>query len=196
MLLKKEILQQIKAGKITLVFRKWQRPTVKAGGTLRTAVGVLAIDSLEPISEVEITETDAKQAGYKNKAKLLEALNKWDAGSIYRIELHYKGRDPRKVLQEDDDLSQEELTDIHQKLDGIDSRSHSEPWTYSVLMGIKEHPGLKAGDLCKKLDVTKGWLKRNVRKLKELGLTISLSPGYKLSPRGKVVVEYLRDTIK
>lgn len=44
MLLKNSILKRIKAGEITLAFRKWKRPTVKTGGTLRTSVGVLAID--------------------------------------------------------------------------------------------------------------------------------------------------------
>jgi len=43
MLIKHQILEQIAQGNISLVFRRWQRPPVRAGGQLRTAVGVLAI---------------------------------------------------------------------------------------------------------------------------------------------------------
>ena len=49
---------------------------------------------------------------------------------------------------------------------------------------IKENPELKAMDLSIKLDREKDWLKINVRKLKNLGLTISHEQGYTLSPRG------------
>lgn len=191
MLIKKDILRQIKAGDITLAFRKWKRPTVKTGGTLRTALGVLAIEEVEPVTRQQITETDAKRAGSGSKASLLTKLNSRDEGTIYRIKLHYKSRDPRKELREDDDLSIDELIRIAQKLEKIDQRSYSEPWTYTVLLGIRQHPGMRAGDLSVQLNVKKSWLKRNVRKLKEMGLTISLSPGYQLSPRGEVVVEYL-----
>lgn len=135
----------------------------------------------------------SKQAGYATKASLIDKLNRRDSGTIYRIKLHYKGRDPRKILQEDDDLTEKELAEVAQELEGLDRRSHSDAWTYSVLRGIDEHSEMKAADLAEKLNVKKGWLKRNVRKLKELGLTISLSPGYRLSPRGKVVLSFLKN---
>ena len=40
MLIKRATLDAIVAGKVTLAFRRWKRPTVRAGGRLRTAVGV------------------------------------------------------------------------------------------------------------------------------------------------------------
>ena len=43
MLIKKEILELIKSGDVTLVFRRWRKPTVKSRGTLRTAIGELFI---------------------------------------------------------------------------------------------------------------------------------------------------------
>ena len=42
MLLKRETLEGIASGEITLAFRRWKRPTVKAGGRLRTRIGELA----------------------------------------------------------------------------------------------------------------------------------------------------------
>ena len=45
MLFRLDELRRIGEGEITVAFRRWRRPTVKAGGTLRTKVGVLAIES-------------------------------------------------------------------------------------------------------------------------------------------------------
>lgn len=39
MLFKAVHLEGIKAGKITLAFRKWQKPSVKVGTLLHTAIG-------------------------------------------------------------------------------------------------------------------------------------------------------------
>ena len=43
MLLRMAALERIVRGEISLVFRRWRRPTVRTGGSLRTAVGVLRI---------------------------------------------------------------------------------------------------------------------------------------------------------
>ena len=43
MLFRQDVLRRIGEGEVTLAFRRWLRPTVRAGGTLRTRVGVLAI---------------------------------------------------------------------------------------------------------------------------------------------------------
>lgn len=50
-------------GSITVAFRRVRRPTVSAGGTLRTAVGVLAIDSVDPVAPADITDAEACRAG-------------------------------------------------------------------------------------------------------------------------------------
>ena len=43
---------------------------------------------------------------------------------------------------------------------------------------------MSAQELADRSGYEKEWLKLNVRKLKNLGLTESLHPGYRLSPRG------------
>lgn len=190
MLIKKDILNQIETGKISLVFRRWKRPTVKSGGTLRTAIGVLSIDDVSSISSDDITETEAHQAGFANRAELLDELNQRD-GTVYRIKLRYQGQDPRELLREKSDLTDNELAAIKKKLHQLDQRRSSGAWTEAVLQEIRKNPGLKAADLARLLGLEKEWLKRNVRKLKELGLTESLSPGYRISPRGKTVLGFL-----
>jgi hypothetical protein len=64
MLFKQPDLTRIRAGAITMAFRRWRRPTVAEGGTLRTSVGILAIDSVDRIRAEDITEADAEHAGY------------------------------------------------------------------------------------------------------------------------------------
>jgi DNA-binding IclR family transcriptional regulator len=54
-----------------------------------------------------------------------------------------------------------------------------------VLDLIAEHPGVRAPDLAATLGMETLPFKRDVRKLKELGLTESLEVGYRLSPRGR-----------
>ena len=63
------------------------------------------------------------------------------------------------------------------------------PWTRQVLRLIAERQGVRAPDLAASLDRETLSFKRDVRKLKELGLTHSLPVGYEISPRGRA---YLR----
>ena len=62
-------------------------------------------------------------------------------------------------------------------------------WTYAVLRAIAENPGLRAPDLAASFGRETAPFKRDVRKLKELGLTESLEIGYRISPRGQAVLD-------
>jgi hypothetical protein len=73
----------------------------------------------------------------------------------------------------------------------LDAAAASGPWTTKVLRAIAKHPMLPAVELAKKTGFEKAWLKINIRKLKNLGLTISHNPGYTLSPRGKAYLALL-----
>jgi hypothetical protein len=56
---------------------------------------------------------------------------------------------------------------------------------------IDERPGARAADLAVAVDRPPPAFKADVRKLKELGLTESLTVGYRLSPRGRAVLKRL-----
>ncbi len=56
---------------------------------------------------------------------------------------------------------------------------------------IRDRPAVRAGDLAPAMGQDTQPFKRDVRKLKELGLTESLEVGYRLSPRGRAVLERL-----
>ena len=183
MLLSADVRERIAAGEVSLAFRRWRRPTVKAGGTLRTPVGVLAIDTVESIEPEAITEADAVRAGHESREALLAALRA--EGALYRIAFRLAGPDPRAVLRERADLSQAEREELARRLARLDAASRHGPWTRAVLDLIAQRPATLAADLADELDREKPAFKRDVRKLKELGLTESLERGYRLSPRGR-----------
>lgn len=92
MLLKRDLLEDIQAGKVDLIFRRWNRPTVKAGGTLKTKVGLLAIRSITDISPDEVTDAEARRAGFADVAAFRRWLDTMKAGSLFqRIEVGYIG---------------------------------------------------------------------------------------------------------
>jgi hypothetical protein len=93
MLLKRTILDGIADGRISLVFRRWRRPTVKKGGTLNTAIGVLAIDDIALIDARAIADQDSIQAGYATLTALKAELSKRTEGDIYRIAVRRVGAD-------------------------------------------------------------------------------------------------------
>lgn len=188
MLFRKEFLAGIAAGDITLAFRRWRRPTVRAGGTLLTAVGQLPIASVEPVDEGRITAAEARRAGYASREALLKELRQRAEGVVYRIELGPLRDDPRIALREADSIAAGELATLRAQLDGLDARSADGPWTRRTLEVLAKHPGVRAGDLCDLVGQEKVRFKLNVRKLKGLGLTESLGTGYRLSPRGKALL--------
>ena len=65
------------------------------------------------------------------------------------------------------------------------------PWTVATLEMIRDHPEVAAADLAAALGRERLPFKADVRRLKELGLTESLRPGYRLSPRGVGFLEFL-----
>jgi len=192
MLIKEHHLQGMATGKITLAFRKWNRPTVKAGGTLLTKLGQLAIDAVDVVTAKSITDAEAIQSGFPSKASLLAELAKHPGEKLYRIRVRYAGEDPRIALRENADITGNETAVILKKLQGMDARSIYGAWTKKVLSHINRHPQMKAGDMAVDLNMDKEWLKVNIRKLKTLGLTESMHPGYRLSPRGETLLEVLK----
>jgi hypothetical protein len=183
-------LAGIEAGRVTVAFRRWRRPTVKAGGTLLTAIGQLAIDGVEPVDEAALTTHDALAAGFDDLSALRAALAVRSEGDVYRITLRHAGPDPRIALREDlpDD---DELLRLIDRLVRWDRASARGAWTRATLALIQERPGVRAADLAKVMGVETPPFKVDVRKLKGLGLTESLEVGYRLSRRGRAVLDRL-----
>ncbi len=194
MLLRRDELKAIYAGEVTVAFRRWVRPTVKAGGTLMTSFGVLGIDSVEVVDPEALTEADAAASGHPDLAALEEAVDYRTDRALYRVRLHYAGPDPRIALRNYADLAKGDLEYIQKRLDRYDAASRHGPWTHEVLELIAEKPEVRAPDLAAGRGMETQPFKADVRKLKALGLTESLKVGYRLSPRGKAYLEAVDTT--
>jgi hypothetical protein len=166
-------LRRIADGEVTLAFRRWERARVKPGSRLKTAVGVLEVTAVDVVEA--ISDEDARAAGFDTPEQVHAVMR--PRGAIYRIALHLAGPDPRIALRR-----QPPDAALLARLDRMG------PWTYEILRLIADNPEVRAGDLAERLGRERLDFKRDVRKLKELGLTESLNPGYRLSPRGEAVL--------
>ena len=188
MLFRREVLERIKANEVRLAFRRWRKPTVQAGGQLRTAVGVLQIESVDKVSESAISPREAALAGFDSLTDLLAELNRRPEGEIYRVALSWLGDDPRKTLRQSVPMTEEELAIAARELAKVDRGAG---WAVEILKAIARQPGTRAIELAEQFQMEKLPFKQRVRRLKELGLTGSLEVGYRLSARGMAVLEYV-----
>lgn len=188
MLIRPAELEKIREGEIDLAFRRWDRPRLLVGTRMRTMVGLVEVTSVDRVPESRITNKDARRAGVASKADLLKLMRAKEGSPIYRIGLHYAGEDPRIALRNDGILTEEDRAELTRRLDRFDAASPIGPWTQDALRIIERSPTVRAPDLAAELGLETVVFKRNVRKLKELGLTESLDVGYRLSPRGEALL--------
>lgn len=91
MLLKLELLEAIKAGKVDLVFRRWSRPSVKPGGTLKTKLGLMSIGAIDDMDPADVSEAEAQRAGFKDVADFRNWLDTMKPGHLFqRIEVRFR----------------------------------------------------------------------------------------------------------
>jgi hypothetical protein len=182
----KRFWEPIAAGEVTVAVRRWDQPRVVAGRRYRTAGTILEVDTVEIVDESAISDELVRLAGYGSKAELISELRYRPMGATFVIRFHVvPGPDPRMVLAETDQLEDEDIAQIDQRLDRLDRASSHGPWTRQVLEMIASNPGRRAPDLAAELGRETLPFKVDVRKLKNLGLTFSLKVGYELSPRGE-----------
>jgi hypothetical protein len=173
-------------GSITLTFRRWKRLQVVVGHRYRTAAGRIEVDEIDVIDPARITAADARRAGFTNADAVRRELRGDDDLPVYRIRFHAaQGPDERTVLAHDAVLDGDARAEIDRRLDRLDKASSHGAWTRAVLQTIAEQPGVRAPDLAQQFGRETQPFKLDVRKLKNLGLTISLRVGYELSPRGR-----------
>lgn len=182
------IAQAIRDGQVTAVFRRWDAPRVRSGGTQRTAAGVVRFGAVQQVSENDLTEKDAVGAGMTSLAQLLKANQRGPGSALYRIEVFFDRPDERVALR-DTVPTDAEITEIAAALDRMDKGRRSGPWTRQYLRLIADNPGRRAPDLAAGLGRETQPFKLDIRKLKELGLTHSLPVGYELSRRGRAFLD-------
>lgn len=186
MLFKARFHEPIRRGEITSTVRIWHRPRVVVGHRYAFAPGSIEVDRIHEIDFESITPALARRCGFASLVDLLKTAKHGAGERVFLIDFHYVDepveRAPRSLP------SSTELADLLHRLDAMDRRA-TQPWTRQILRLIAKHPGTRAPDLADTLGRERDDFKRDVRKLKALGLTISLEVGYELSPRGRRVLQ-------
>jgi hypothetical protein len=173
-------------GSVTLTFRRWKRPQVVAGRRYRTPGGMVEVERVDTVDPAMIRARDARRAGYESAAALVDDLRGDPALPVTRVQFHLvDDPDPRATLAATAALSAEDVTEIARRLERLDAASTHGPWTRATLDAIAASPATRAADLAAGLGRETAPFKLDVRKLKNLGLTLSLDVGYRLSPRGE-----------
>ena len=153
-------------------------------------VEVESVDVVEPSS---VDAADAREAGYANVSELLADLRGDPLLPVYRIRLRrVGGPDPRDELARAGSLTEADVAAITARLARMDRASSRGPWTGAVLALIADQPGVVSTVLAEAISWERQDFKLHVRRLKELGLTLSLDVGYRLSPRGESYLNHLR----
>jgi hypothetical protein len=181
-LFKQRFFAGLADGTIVLAFRRWKRPTVKAGGTLQSPGGVLGIDEVAIIEPDQLTADDARSAGYSSRQEALADLR--PEGDLYRIRFHRIGEDYRAALRRREDLSADDVDEIADALGRLE-------WAIPTLRLIAKRPATVSTELAASLGMDRAPFKQRVRRLKALGLTESLEIGYQLSPRGRAFLAHI-----
>ncbi len=82
------------SGDITVTFRLWRNPKVKAGGRYRVGPAHIEIDTVELVPFASIDETDLQHTGEADRESLRRRRRTAHAGPVqddtlvYRIEFH------------------------------------------------------------------------------------------------------------
>jgi hypothetical protein len=192
MLFKARFHAGIVDGSITRTFRRWKRLQVVPGNRYRQPFGEVEVVAAKEVAEGSITVHDAALAGYRTRENLLAELSKYQEGALYRIDFRFAGADQRIALRQKDDLSQAEIDALMKRMARLDSASSHGPWTRQALELIDHNPAIVSTVLAAQMALERSVFKIDIRKLKESGLTESLEVGYRLSPRGKRLLDHLR----
>jgi hypothetical protein len=183
----------IHSGAIVLAFRRWKRSQVVAGRRYRTGIDVVEIESVDVVEPSSVDAAQAREAGYGSVGDLLADLRGDPALPVYRIRLRrIDAPDPRDELARSASLTAADVAAIEARLARMDRSGSRGPWTGAVLALIADRPGVVSTVLAEALCWERQDFKLHVRRLKEVGLTLSLDVGYRLSPRGESYLNYVR----
>jgi hypothetical protein len=145
-------------------------------------VEAVTVDLLKP---AEVTAELARDAGFGDVQAALADLRGDPELPLYCIRFRpVEGPDPRDQLAASATLTAEDSAGIAARLARMDAASRRGPWTAAVLAQIADRPAVSSALLAETLAWERADFKLHVRRLKALGLTMSLDVGYRLSPRG------------
>jgi hypothetical protein len=169
-LFEKRLRDGLAEGSNTVALRRRKSTQVLPGRNYRSPDGLGRVTQVDVVDA--ITPELAAAAGFESVEAAMADLG--GDGPITVVHLHrVDDADPRDILSNDTHIA--DLEKLRRQVERY--RPHLEL--------IAANPGVRAPDLAAQLGMETVDFKRQVRRLKELGLTHSLRVGYRLSPRGE-----------
>lgn len=190
MLFKSRFLPAIENGSVTTTVRAWQRSQVIAGRRYSFGgTGQIEIISVRVITLSAVAGEQARTSGFSSRNELAREVMKTspqplrESSRVFLISFRYVAPTAPTSLAPEAVLA---------RLREMDRRSRRGPWTRDALKSIDAAPGTPAAELAKRARREKLAFKADVRKLKALGLTKSLTVGYELTALGRRVLRMLK----
>ena len=141
MLFEQRLWAGLADGTVTVTFRRWRRPRARAGGRHRTPAGVLAIDAVAEVDPADLTEGDARAAGFGSLAELLRQLDgmatAWCTGSTSTT----PGPIPGRRCARPTTCPTRRWPGCAGRLDRLDRAGPDGAWTIATLRLIGDRPG-------------------------------------------------------
>jgi hypothetical protein len=181
---------RVAAGEITVTWRLWKYPHVKPGKVYAAPFGgAIEVEDVRPVRAADVSDSDAHDVGLPDAESLIELARSHTGREInadtllYRVQFRYAHQTPEKPRLP--------LDEVSRRLARLDAASKHGSWTLQILRLIEENPGVVARLIAVETAMPLADFKSNVRKLKALGLTISLERGYELSELGQTYLDTL-----
>ncbi|WP_134767018.1 hypothetical protein [Nocardioides sp. 1609] len=192
MLLPVKVAHGVRDGSVSLAYRRWRRQDVEPGRVFTTVAGLVRVEDVAVVDPAAISDADAVAAGWPDADRLRARLAGDESLPTYRVRLAWAGEDPRIALRESVDLTDDDVAELDRRLERLDRAAAHGAWTLAYLRMILERPEVRAPDLAASVGRETAPFKIDVRKLKNLGLTISHAVGYSISPRGEAYLARTR----
>ena len=179
--------EPIARGEVTVTFRRWKRRQALAGRRYRTGGGIIEVDAIEIVDESDITEPGRPCGPLPVRRGPRGGPPRHPRPRPLPDPVPHRRRArppvaPRRVGRAERRRRRRARSPAPTARRGQPSRPLDRARRWSC---IARRPGVRAGDLADELGRERLPFKADVRKLKNLGLTISLDVGYRLSPRGR-----------
>jgi len=89
MVFTKRLREGVRRGRIRCSIRIWTRPQVKVSGRYRMDEGHIVVDSIAPMTLLDITHDLARESGFESVEDLLRIARHGSGSKVYLIRFHY-----------------------------------------------------------------------------------------------------------
>ncbi len=195
----KQFHEDVREGKINLIFRPWDTLKVLRGKIYRSHnLGLLRVLDVDFKKFEDVTLDEVKRCGFDSMEAFTEDLTEqserdidFDNDRVVRIEFEYIGEDIENYKKAMGNVKDSEIFNIKEQLLVLEQKNKT-PWIRKTLQLLKEREHMFSKDLEPIIKIPADRIKQHMRKLKALHLVSSSSrKGYSITPLGIKLLKHL-----